>query len=484
MKKKIGLLLVAALLISVPNCTNADGATKVEINGKQVAYTKEAGTPFADDAGRTQVPFRQTMETYGCMVSWDGTEQMAIAQKDGVTVEVPIGQPYIYRNGTKVENDTAALIQDGRTYLPIRVVLESFGAKVQWNGDTNTVVVTSGGQTTGNGDIQVHFLDVGQGDAALINDGEFEILIDAGVSAEGTKVVQYLSDYVDGDLDVVVASHEDADHIGGLPAVFDAYTVEEVVDNGRTSSTKTYQTYHNKVQAEGADYAADTAAQNITLPSGATLEFLPITDVYDNANDNSVVTMLTYGDVEVLFTGDLSSDVADANSSLFSDVDVLKAGHHGSRTSVSSQFLQTTKPEYVVISAGLDNSYGHPHKEALSAYLDTGADVYGTFRSGDIVMTTDGQQISFDTTEKLTLSDVGAKSNGTTPVQKPVTQPEQPSKPVAETTVTYVGNKNSKIFHRASCSSVSRMKDSNKMSLNSRDAAISQGYRPCENCQP
>ena len=459
MKKKIGLLLVAALLISVPNCTNADGATKVEINGKQVVYTKEAGAPFVDDAGRTQVPFRQTMETYGCTVSWDGTEQMAIAQKDGITVEVPIGQSYIYRNGTKVENDTAALIQDGRTYLPIRVVLESFGAKVQWNGDTNTVVVTSGGQTTGNGDIQVHFLDVGQGDAALINDGEFEILIDAGVSAEGTKVVQYLSDYVDGDLDVVVASHEDADHIGGLPAVFDAYTIEEVVDNGRTSSTKTYQTYHNKVQAEGADYAADTAAQNITLPSGATLEFLPITDVYDNANDNSVVTMLTYGDV-------------------------LKAGHHGSRTSVSSQFLQTTKPEYVVISAGLDNSYGHPHKEALSAYLNTGADVYGTFRSGDIVMTTDGQQISFDTTEKLTLSDVGAKSNGTTPVQKPVTQSEQPSKPVAETTVTYVGNKNSKIFHRASCSSVSRMKDSNKVSLNSRYAAISQGYRPCENCQP
>lgn len=163
MKKKIGLLLVAALLISVPNCTNADGATKVEINGKQVAYTKEAGAPFVDDAGRTQVPFRQTMETYGCTVSWDGTEQMAIAQKDGITVEVPIGQPYIYRNGIKVENDTAALIQDGRTYLPIRVVLESFGAKVQWNGDTNTVVVTSDGQTTGNGDIQVHFLDVGQG---------------------------------------------------------------------------------------------------------------------------------------------------------------------------------------------------------------------------------------------------------------------------------------------------------------------------------
>lgn len=483
MKKGIGLLLAAALLIAVPNCTHADGATKVEIDGKQVVYTREAGTPFVDEAGRTQVPFRQTMETYGCTISWDGTEQTAIAQKDGITVKVPIGQPYIYRNGTKVENDTAALIQDGRTYLPIRVVLESFGATVGWNGKTNTVVVTSGGPTAENGDIQVHFLDVGQGDAVLINDGAFEILIDAGVAAEGTKVVQYLSDYVDGDLDVVVASHEDADHIGGLPAVFDAYTVEEVVDNGRSSTTKTYQTYRNKVQAEGTDYAADTAAQTIALPSGATLEFLPITAVYDNANDNSVVTMLTYGDVEVLFTGDLSANVADANSSLFSDVDVLKAGHHGSRTSVSSQFLQTTKPEYVVISAGIDNSYGHPHQEALSAYLNI-ADVYGTFRSGDIVMTTDGKQVSFDTTEKLTISDVGAKSAGTTPMQKPVVQPEQPAKPTTETTVTYIGNKNSKVFHCASCSSVSQMKNSNKVTLGSRDGAISQGYRPCENCQP
>lgn len=484
MKKRFGLALIAALLLVVPNCTNADGATKVDINGKQVTYTKEAGTPFVDDAGRTQVPFRQTMETYGCTVSWDATEQMAIAQKDGITVEVPIGQPYIYRNGTKVENDTAALIQDGRTYLPIRVVLESFGATVLWNGDTNTVMVTSGGQLTGNESIQVHFLDVGQGDAALINDGDFEILIDGGVAAEGTKVVQYLSNYVDGDLDVVVASHEDADHIGGLPAVFDAYKVEEVVDNGRTSTTKTYNTYHNKVQAEGAEYAVDTAAQTITLPSGATLEFLPITAVYDNANDNSVVTMLTYGDVEVLFTGDLSADVADANYGLFSDVDVLKAGHHGSRTSVSSQFLQRTKPEYVVISAGVDNSYGHPHQEALSAYLNTGADVYGTFRSGDIVMTTDGKQVSFDTTKKLTLSDVGAKSTGTVSAQKPATQTAQPAKPVAETTVTYIGNKNSKVFHLPSCSSVSRMKASNKVSLSSRDTALSQGYRPCQNCQP
>ena len=101
MKKKIGLLLIAALLISVPNCTNADGTTKIEINGKQVAYTKEAGTPFVDDAGRTQVPFRQTMETYGCTVSWDGTEQMAIAQKDGITEKYPLDSLIFIETGQR-----------------------------------------------------------------------------------------------------------------------------------------------------------------------------------------------------------------------------------------------------------------------------------------------------------------------------------------------------------------------------------------------
>lgn len=483
-KKGICLVFLALLLMIAPNCINADEAIKVEIDGKQVAYTKEAGTPFVDGTGRTQVPFRQTMETYGCTVSWNEAGQTAIAEKDGMTVEVPIGQPYIYRNGAKVQNDTAALIQNGRTYLPIRVVLESFGADVRWNGDVGTVVVTSGGMHVGKPSVKVHFLDVGQGDATLIDDGVFEILIDAGVAAEGSKVVDYLADYVDGALDVVVASHEDADHIGGLPAVFDTYAVDKVVDNGRNGSTKTYITYHRKVEAEGADYAVDTNARTIMLPSGAALDFLPIATVYDNANDNSVATLLTYGDVEVLLTGDLSADVADNNNSMFADVDVLKAGHHGSRTSVSSLFLQTTKPEYVIISAGLDNSYGHPHKEALSAFLGAGADIYGTFRSGDIVMTTNGKQISFDTSEKLTLLDAGAKSNGSVSAQEPIQQPQQPSQPITEITVTYIGNRNSKVFHRATCTSVSQMKDTNKVIWNSRDEAVSQGYSPCRNCQP
>lgn len=491
--RRVMIVLFGIILWALPMPSQAEGVTKIAIDGKEVVYSNQDGVPFIDDMGRTQVPFRQTMEEFGCDVSWNEAQKTAIAQKDGITVEVPIGASYVYRNGEKVENDTAALIQDGRTYLPIRVVLESFGASVRWDAATSTVVVS----TTGAGEqIEIHFLDVGQGDAILIDDQDFEILIDGGVSAEGNDVVKYLSQYVDGSLDVMIATHEDADHIGGLPAVLEAYQVDRIIDNGRTKDTKTYQNYKNHVNAEGAQYQTDDIAQQITLPSGAVLQLVPMLGSYSDSNDNSVVSVLDYQNIEILLTGDLSTEVSDANLSRFYDIDVLKAGHHGSRTSVNTAFLKTVQPEIVIISAGLDNSYGHPHAEALAAYLDCGADVYGTFRSGDIVLTTDGTQMYLNTNRKLTMADAGASSTGQ--AQQPVSQPtqtqQQPTSQPTQTqqtpqqsvqnTMVYIGNKNSKIFHKADCSSVKRMKDSNKVSLSSRDQAIAQGYTPCQICQP
>lgn len=486
--RRVMMVLFAIILWGLPMPSQAEAVTKIAIDGKEVTYSSQDGVPFIDAAGRTQVPFRQTMEQFGCDVSWNEAQKTAVAQKDGVQVEVPIGASYVYRNGEKIENDTAALIQDGRTYLPIRVVLESFGASVYWDAATSTVVVS----TTGTGEqIHVHFLDVGQGDAILIDDHDFEILIDGGVAAEGKDVVTYVSNYVEGSLDVLIATHEDADHIGGLSAVLEAYQVDSIIDNGRSTDTKTYQNYKNHVNAEGANYQTDDRAQQISLPSGGILQIVPMSGNYSDSNDNSVVSVLDYQNIEILLTGDLSTEVSDANVSKFYDVDVLKAGHHGSRTSVNSAFLKTVQPEIVIISAGLDNSYGHPHAEALAAYLDCGADVYGTFRSGDIVLATDGVHVSLNTDRKLTMSDVGAPTTAQTPVSQPTEIPQQPMNQPTETlqqpvqnTVAYIGNKNSKVFHKADCSSVKRMKDSNKVTLSSREQAIAQGYIPCKVCQP
>jgi len=140
MKKRLSIIL-SVLIVAMSFMPTY--ATSININNRNVQFTESSGTPFIDSANRTQVPFRQTMEAFGASVSWDSVNNMAVAVKDGVTVQVPIGASYIIRDGQQITNDTAALIKDGRTYLPIRAVLEAFGADVNWNNDTQTVVVSN-----------------------------------------------------------------------------------------------------------------------------------------------------------------------------------------------------------------------------------------------------------------------------------------------------------------------------------------------------
>lgn len=140
MKKTLSIFftILVISLSSIPSF-----AVDISIDDQKVQFTEASGSPFIDQANRTQVPFRQTMEAYGCKVSWDPVNEIAIAEKDGITVQVPIGASYIIKNGQQIPNDTAALIKDNHTYLPIRVVLEAFGADVGWNDSTQTVAVYS-----------------------------------------------------------------------------------------------------------------------------------------------------------------------------------------------------------------------------------------------------------------------------------------------------------------------------------------------------
>ncbi len=414
--KVISAALSAALVITAPvlgmGQAFAADAVNVSINGSQVRYDQESGEPFVDQASRTQVPFRQTMESFGCSVSWEADSQTAVAAKDGVEVRVPIGASYIIRNGEQVMNDTAALIKEGRTYLPIRAVLESFGAKVGWDEANGTVLVYTD-QSTGR-TISVHFIDGGQGDSILIDDGDFEILIDGSTRAAAPAVVEYLRPYVQGNLEVMIATHEHEDHIGGLPSVLDAFVVDRVVDNGRTADTKIYQKYVEKVEAEAAAGCVHQNASEVTapiaLPSGAKLELLELSGTYGDPNNNSVVSVLEYGSQKVLFTGDMESGRETENLSRFPQANVLKAGHHGSKTSSGTEFLSVVRPETVIVSAGENNTYGHPHAQAMERFLNAGAKVYGTFRSGSIILTTDGTSYRLNTDRQLTMEDVGAKT--------------------------------------------------------------------------
>ena len=238
-------------------------------------------------------------------------------------------------------------------------------------------------------ELTVHFIDVGQGDSILIDLGETEVLIDGGKQSPG--VVAYLSDFVDGPLEAMVATHPHADHIGGLTAVLNAYDVEQIWRNGDTSTSQTYASFTAAVQAEGAQVYEARRGDEITA-GDLTFTVLHPTGTSGSTNNNSIVLSLSYGEIDFVFTGDAEQEAEGSmlTAGVVPDVEILKVGHHGSNTASSSAFLQALQPEVAIYMCKTGNSYGHPHAETLSALQDIEAQAYGIDVNGTIVVTTDG----------------------------------------------------------------------------------------------
>ncbi len=178
MRKTLSAIIVTFMLVAsfIPVY-----ATNISIDKQNVQFTETSGMPFIDSANRTQVPFRQTMEAFGATVSWDSANKIATAEKNGITVQVPIGVSYIIKDGQQITNDTAALIKDGRTYLPIRAVLEAFGASVSWDGSTQTVVaLTTGGTTTAANDSFEGYKKIVVNGGDMSGSREANVVVDIG----------------------------------------------------------------------------------------------------------------------------------------------------------------------------------------------------------------------------------------------------------------------------------------------------------------
>ena len=402
LKKRI-LPLLLALLLCLPVAAGAVRPVGVILDGQAVAFDDTYGYPFVDSAGRTQVPFRVTLESFGCTVSWDNDTRTAIAEKDGTVVEVPIGQAYILENGRQVPIDTTSLIRENRTYLPIRAVLEAFGAYVTWDSENRQVIATTGMPL-----VRVHFIEVGQGDAALIDAGELEVLIDGGTNKAGPRLVEYLQGHVDGILDYVIATHPDHDHIGGLDDVLAAFSVGEIIDSGYPNSTQSWADYWAAVEAEPDCRLSFDEDRIIPLTETAYLEIIETGDHWTSSNDSSIIAQLVCSQVDVLFTGDMTAAAERESLSLFRDVEILKVAHHGSKSSTCQEFLDVIQPEHAVVSYKLGNTYGHPTTGVLQRLFDCGTTVYGTGKSGTVVLTTNGQAYSFNTNMALTPADAGS----------------------------------------------------------------------------
>ena len=266
--------------------------------------------------------------------------------------------------------------------------------------------------------VQVHFIDVGQGDSIFIDYGDYDILIDAGENNYGQAVTNYLKSLNTDDIEIMVATHPDSDHIGGLDDVLRAFEVEKVIDSGTVHTTKTYEDYMAAVTAEGGELLYDDD-MTFNLGSGLVFEIIETGDDNGDKNSNSVISRLNYNDIEFLFTGDIGQEVEQKILNKDIQAEILKVGHHGSKYSTDLNFLQTVKPEVAIISAGIDNSYGHPHAETLTNLSDNNTAIYGTYKSGTIIVTTNGKSYSLDTNTTVNLPGPKAPNEIATPEAGP-----------------------------------------------------------------
>ena len=302
-------------------------------------------------------------------------------------------------------------------FFKLRDLGAALGFNVEYVQKGNTVQISSTDYTPEESapaqtqtSVTVSFIDVGQGDSIFIDDGAYEVLIDAGTADKGALVSSYIKPYVDGDLDLVIATHAHADHVGGLTQVINDYQVDEIIDSGDTATSKSWQNYRSAAAAEPNCKFIPDSDMTISMSQGVSIQIIEALDGDKNLNNDSVCALLTAGKVKALFTGDNEEAAEAVLAKKVGDVDVFKAAHHGSSTANTMTLLSVIKPEYAVVSCGLGNTYGHPHLQALENFAAAGVTVYGTEKSGTIVMKTDGTTYSFNTAAALTAADAGNKA--------------------------------------------------------------------------
>lgn len=348
--------------------------------------------------------------------------------------------------------------------------------------------------------MEVHFIDVGQGDATLITCGDHAMLIDTGDDSKGTAIQNYLQKQKITKLDYLILTHPDADHIGGAPVILTKFDISRVFVSNYEKDNKTYQKLVQALDNKRLKALTPKVNSKYTLGT-ATITILSPGREYDNPNDASIALLLKNGSISFLFTGDAGedaeADILETDISL--SADVYKVGHHGSKYSTSKKLIKAVNPTYAVISCGEGNSYGHPHAETLNTLRTNGVKVYRTDEDGTIIASTDGKTITFNVpaSETWKAGEPTAGSNKTTSSAAasgtPAPAPQKESAPSIEeapptttapttTELTYVLNSKTKKFHKPSCSS---LPTTNRVdSSESRESIIAQGYVPCKKCNP
>ncbi|KMT22956.1 ComEC/Rec2 family competence protein [Clostridium cylindrosporum] len=245
---------------------------------------------------------------------------------------------------------------------------------------------------------KVHFINVGQADSILIQDGKVNMLVDAGNNADSSTVINYLKRQKINNLDYVIGTHPHEDHIGGLDEVIKSFSIGKIYMPKVSHTTKTFMDVVNAIKSKGLKITTPTPGSKFTLDTANTTILAPNSNNYEDLNNNSIVLKLAYKNTSFLLEGD-AEDISEnemINKGYDLAADVLKVGHHGSSSSTTTSFLNKVNPKYSVIMTEKGNSYGHPHKETMDKLKSKSIKVYRTDENGTIIATSDGKIITFN----------------------------------------------------------------------------------------
>ncbi|APQ99978.1 cell wall-binding repeat-containing protein [Clostridium botulinum] len=374
--------------------------------------------------------------------------------------------PIILSDGVSINNNVMNFVKSNNV---------KFGEIIITGGTAvlNDVVVKSVEEGRSIGPVEIHYIDVGQGDSILIQQDGHSMLIDAGTNASENTVVNYLKSKGVTKLDYVIGTHPHEDHIGGLDKVIDNFAVDKVIMPKVTHTTQTFKDVITSIQNKGLKITVPTVGDKYSLGVADFTILAPNNSSYSNLNNYSIVIKLKFGNRAFIFTGDAESLSEGEILAKQLDItgDVLKLGHHGSKTSTSQNFLNKVNPKYAVVSCGKNNSYKHPHQETLNKLKAKNIKVYRTDEAGTITATSNGSSLSFNAKQ-------GSYTGGDYVASKPKPKPDPKPDPKPVEQTVYI-TKTGKKFHRNGCRSLSK----SKISI-SRSNAIKKGYSPCSVCKP
>lgn len=246
-----------------------------------------------------------------------------------------------------------------------------------------------------NSNLKVYFIDVGQADCILINNNQEYALIDAGNNEDGKKLVEYLNSLGVNSFKYVIGTHAHEDHIGGMDDIIENFNIEHFYMPDVITTTKTFEDVLEALEKKKILFETPEVDATFSLAE-TKFKVLYVGKEKSDLNDSSIVLKMNYGNTSYLLTGDATNKVEKEILEKDLKSDVLKVGHHGSQYSTHAQFLKKVSPNYAVIQVGKDNNYGHPKDVTIKKLEAIGTKIYRTDRDGTIVLSSDGENITFE----------------------------------------------------------------------------------------